>query len=68
MKQKARLKAIQKAAHTRAGEGQPVTEIIIYTPSDDGENHTIIYPSDVSGTKIFLPDNGRGGVQETGQP
>jgi hypothetical protein len=66
MKQKARLKAIQKAAHNKAGEGQPIAEVIIYGTNDNGETHHLATIQ--TGTRVFLPDNHRDDVQKAGQP
>lgn len=61
MKHKARLKAIQKAADTKAGAGQPVTEIVIYGSNESGE--TFPLATWQAGTRVFIPDNGRGDAQ-----
>ena len=62
MRQKARLKAIQKAADTKAGAGQPLTEIVIYGTHDNGE--TFPLTTWQAGTRVFIPDNGRGDAQK----
>lgn len=64
MKQKARLKAIQKAADTRAGAGQPITEIVIYGTHSNGK--TFPLATWQTGTRVFIPDNGRGDALKVG--
>jgi hypothetical protein len=67
MKQKARLKAIQKAANNKAGEGvQPITEVSIYGTDDNGE--TWLLAEYKAGVMVSIPDNGRWDVQKAGRP
>ncbi|HEY3311209.1 MAG TPA: hypothetical protein VGK00_06165 [Anaerolineales bacterium] len=64
MKQKTRIKAIQKAALSRTNTGQPVTEIVIYGTDEDGKTRLlddiILENKERPGARVYLPDNGRG--------
>ncbi len=64
MKINERINKIEEAIFPQTKNGLPVAEVVIYNKGNEPQPSAV----DKTGVRIFIPDNGRGDVQKTGQP